>query len=195
MLASKGRTYADVAALFLCTAHRAFTKFSSRTTIIHVETSRVGACVVYSSADELRSTRALKSIFIHHPLPRTPSNPKHIKSQIAFSLQVTEVAYVESEGLHEVLSNQKTGGDKNGSSPGDFGLLPPAQEVLRLVASAERGSEHPLAKVRFPPPPHPTVMYVTTERHHVLGCPVQQYTVCFFVTCSVSVYIHPQRVE
>ncbi|CAM9365622.1 unnamed protein product [Ectocarpus sp. 13 AM-2016] len=60
--------------------------------------------------------------------------------------RVTEVAYVKSNGLTEALSKHK-GGDGNILSPGGgFGLLPPDQEVLRLVASAERGSEHPLAK-------------------------------------------------
>ncbi|CAB1097064.1 unnamed protein product [Ectocarpus sp. CCAP 1310/34] len=60
--------------------------------------------------------------------------------------RVTEVAYVQSNGLTEALSKQK-GGDGDSLSPGGgLGLLPPAQEVLRLVASAERGSEHPLAK-------------------------------------------------
>ncbi|CBN76837.1 conserved unknown protein [Ectocarpus siliculosus] len=60
--------------------------------------------------------------------------------------RVTEVAYVQSHGLTKALSKQK-GGDGDSLSPGGgLGLLPPAQEVLRLVASAERGSEHPLAK-------------------------------------------------
>lgn len=54
--------------------------------------------------------------------------------------QVTEVAYVESDGLTEALSK----------IPGGPGNLSPTQHVLRLVASAERGSEHPLAQVRTP---------------------------------------------
>ena len=34
------------------------------------------------------------------------------------------------------------------TSPDHEKCLPPNEEVIRLVASAERGSEHPLAKVR-----------------------------------------------
>lgn len=69
------------------------------------------------------------------------------------SFQVTEIAYVKSEGLGDVLSRQEAG-DRSAPFPGSPGggdrvLRSPAQEVLRLVASAERGSEHPLAKVRL----------------------------------------------
>ncbi|CAM9129320.1 unnamed protein product, partial [Hapterophycus canaliculatus] len=63
--------------------------------------------------------------------------------------RVTELAYVESEGLSDVLSKQGKG-DRSEPFPGSPGgcraILSPAQEVLCLVASAERGSEHPLAK-------------------------------------------------
>eukprot|EP00903_Cladosiphon_okamuranus_P006647 g6490.t1 len=50
--------------------------------------------------------------------------------------RVTEVAYVESDGLIEVFSNL----------PGGASNLSLSHQVLRLVASAERGSEHPLAQ-------------------------------------------------
>lgn len=56
-------------------------------------------------------------------------------------LQVTEVAYIESDGLIEALSNL----------PGGPSNLSLTQQVLHLVASAERGSEHPLAQVRSSP--------------------------------------------
>lgn len=52
------------------------------------------------------------------------------------------MAYVDSEGLSEALSKQ------HGGNADD---VAPALEVLSLVASAERGSEHPLATVRRPP--------------------------------------------
>lgn len=54
--------------------------------------------------------------------------------------KVTEVAYFDSDGLHDALPNPEVAaGDADGELP--------VEEVLRLVASAERGSEHPLAKV------------------------------------------------
>ena len=57
-----------------------------------------------------------------------------------------------SEDLHEMLANRKIssteGGGDRMTSPDHEKCLPPNEEVIRLVASAERGSEHPLAKVR-----------------------------------------------
>ncbi|CAM9957507.1 unnamed protein product, partial [Laminaria digitata] len=57
--------------------------------------------------------------------------------------RVTEVAYVGSEDFHEMLANRKktgsTGGDDAITSPDSQECLPANEEVLRLVASAERG--------------------------------------------------------
>ena len=52
--------------------------------------------------------------------------------------QVTEVAYLESESLQKALS------EIGMSEKGEWNA---PDEVLRLIASAERSSEHPLAKV------------------------------------------------
>lgn len=75
-------------------------------------------------------------------IPIFPStHDKHTFVRHAFApvaIQVTEVAYVESDGLIEALS----------ALSGPPSNLSPTQQVLRLVASAERGSEHPLAKVK-----------------------------------------------
>ena len=67
------------------------------------------------------------------------SLPVYLHAVMPLAVQVTEVAYVESDGLIEALSKV----------PGGPSSLSPAQQVLRLIASAERGSEHPLAKVIF----------------------------------------------
>lgn len=70
----------------------------------------------------------------------SPSTPvMYLYAFMPLAVQVTEVAYVESDGLIEALS-------KLPGAPSNLSLT---QQVLRLVASAERGSEHPLAKVRF----------------------------------------------
>lgn len=70
----------------------------------------------------------------------SPSTPvMYLFAFMPLAVQVTEVAYVESDGLIEALSKL----------PGPPRNLSLTQQVLRLVASAERGSEHPLAKVRF----------------------------------------------
>lgn len=56
--------------------------------------------------------------------------------------QVTEVAYVESEELRQALAG------KAGTRSAEDAPSLMSEEILRLVASAERSSEHPLAKVR-----------------------------------------------
>lgn len=61
-----------------------------------------------------------------------------------FYVKVTEVTYADSEGLRQALSKREQKGH-------DFDVSSELRcaEILRLVASAERGSEHPLAKVRL----------------------------------------------
>ena len=58
---------------------------------------------------------------------------------------------MESEDLQEMLANRNKTGSTEGNdamtSPDSQERLPTNEEMLRLVASAERGSEHPLAKV------------------------------------------------
>ncbi|CAN0051365.1 unnamed protein product [Sphacelaria rigidula] len=76
--------------------------------------------------------------------------------------RVTEVAYLESDDLRKALARKRSddnagkGSPHNGSgnttAPDSKKLVGSAaanfhDDVLRLVASAERGSEHPLAKV------------------------------------------------